>query len=98
MGNRTFAFKGLFAVYSCTLLVFRIVQELIVQGKCDISPKDDDGMTPLHIACQIGHKSLAKFLLANKADVDHEDRKGHTPLNYAVGNGHKELFRQLILK
>ena len=78
--------------------MFRIAQELIVEGKCDISPEDDNGMTPLHIACQIGHKSLAEFLLANKADVDHEDRKRHTPLNHAVRNDHKELVSLLMLK
>ena len=80
--------------------MFRIVQELFVEGKCDISPEDDDGMIPLHIACQNGHINVAKFLLlfAKNADVDHKDRNGYTPLNHAVENGHKELVRLLILK
>ena len=77
--------------------MFRIAQ-LIVEGKCDISPEDDDGMTPLHIACQNGHISVAEFLLANKADVDHEDTQGNTPLNHAVTNWHEELIRPLISK
>jgi len=90
----------MFSIYNiyCTPFVFRIVKMLITEGKCDISPEDDDGMTPLHIVCQYGHIEVAKFLVDNGADVDHEDTHGCIPLNHAVGSGHKEIIKLLIVE
>ena len=67
-------------------------------GKCTISPEDNDGMTPLHIACQNGHIIVARFLLDKRTDIDHEDTQGHTPLNYAIKHDHKDMLKLLIMK
>lgn len=71
---------------------------LINEGKCDISPEDNVGMTPLHIVCQTGHIEVAKFLVDKGADVDHEDTQGRIPLNHAVGNSHKEIIKFLTFE
>jgi len=53
---------------------------LINEGKCDISPEDNGGMTPLHIVCQNGHVEVAKFLVDKGANVDHADLYAHVAL------------------
>lgn len=90
----------IFTVYniSGTPFVRRIVQKLIIEGKCEISPEDDYGMTPLHISCQNGHIEVAKFLVDKGADVDHKDTQGQIPLNHAVGNNHKGIIKLLIFE
>lgn len=57
----------------------------------------EDGVTPLHLACQFGHLNVAKILLhhgANPAAKTVEE--GHTPLAFAVICGHAHIFHYLV--
>ena len=65
-------------------LVFRNVQLLLGKDNCNFSSEDNDGMTPLHIACQSGHTKIADLLLDRGADIDHKNAQGSTPLNLAI--------------
>ena len=71
---------------------------LVEKDNCNISPKDNDGMTPLHIACQEGRTKVVTCLLARGAEVDHKNAQACTPLNLAVTNGHKEAVELLLSK
>ena len=71
---------------------------LVEKDTCNISPEDNDGMTPLHFACQNGHTKVVTSLLVRGADVDHTNAQGCTPLNLAVTNGHKEAVELLLSK
>ena len=42
--------------------------------------KNDDGSTPLHIACHKGHIEEVTTLLAENADVNQAANDGNTPL------------------
>ena len=57
---------------------------LLGKDNCNVSSEDNDGMTPLHIACQSGHTKIAGLLLDRGADIDHKNAEGSTPLNLAV--------------
>ena len=78
--------------------MFSNVQELVEKENCGVSSEDNDGKTPLHIACQNGHTKVVKILLARGADVDHRNAQGCTPLNLAVRKGHKEAVELLLSK
>ncbi|ELR12867.1 RhoGEF domain containing protein [Acanthamoeba castellanii str. Neff] len=55
-----------------------------------INLKDEEGQTPLHVAC-LEHPvkmDIVRFLLANSADVNAVDSNGWSPLHAACKNAH----------
>ena len=58
--------------------------------------KNDDGSTPLHIACHKGHIEEVTTLLAENADVNRVAFGGITPLYAACHNGHIEVVATLL--
>jgi len=61
-----------------------------------VSSKDNDGVTPLHLAAQNGRKDLVELLLAKKAEVNAKAINGWTPLHYAARDGHKDVVKLLL--
>lgn len=57
--------------------------EYCIKEKADIDVKDENGRTPLHLACMNKHFEIAKILIENGADVNVIDNEGKTPLHYA---------------
>ena len=78
--------------------MFRNVQLLLGKDNCNVSSEDNDGMTPLHIACQNGHTEIAGLLLDRGAEVDRKNAEGSTPLNLAVRARCKATVRLLLSK
>ena len=54
-----------------------------------------DGVTPLHLAAEIGHFSICKLIIEHVKEKNPEDNIGWTPLHRAAENGHLEIC-QLI--
>lgn len=50
-----------------------------------VDRRDDDGLTPLHLAAIAGDTRMVGFLLANGADVRAVDNEGHTVVHWATG-------------
>lgn len=71
---------------------------LLGKDNCSVSAEDNDGMTPLHIACQSGHTKIAGLLLDRGADIDHMNTEGSTPLNIAIREKCNEIVKQLHSK
>jgi hypothetical protein len=72
---------------------------LLADSRLDINKaRTDDGITPLFMAAQNGHRAVVKLLLAdsrldiNKARTDN----GATPLLVAAGNGHHAVVQLLL--
>nr|XP_040044127.1 ankyrin repeat and SOCS box protein 4 [Gasterosteus aculeatus aculeatus] len=57
-----------------------------------------NGMTPLHVACELSNGDCVALLLAHGAKVNSPSLSGHTPLHYCVNGASVDCAEQLILK
>ena len=62
--------------------------QLIVENVDDKSPKNDFGMTPLHLAVMNGRLSVCQFIVENVKDKKPKNWRGKTPLDLAISNKH----------
>ncbi len=80
-----------------------IVEKLLQKG-ADILVENDDGMQPLHFACQAGHVEAAKLIIHSRSTsgqllvsvTDAKDNKANTPLHLACDSGCTEIVQDLI--
>jgi hypothetical protein len=70
--------------------------EALLDKKADVHAKDNDGQTPLHVACTNGQTAVVEVLLDKKADVHANDNDGNTPLHAASNNGHAAVVNALL--
>jgi len=76
------------------IMVKNIVRYLVEHG-ADINK--GDGSTPLHLACEKGHKNIVKYLVEHGADINNKgERCGWTPLQYACYYGNENIAKYLI--
>ncbi|XP_037330367.2 ankyrin repeat and SOCS box protein 4 [Pungitius pungitius] len=57
-----------------------------------------NGMTPLHVACELSNGGCVALLLAHGAKVNSVSLSGHTPLHYCISRESLDCAKQLILK
>lgn len=74
------------------------VTTLLRKSPKQVSSKDKDGATPLHLAAEKGFKKIAELLLANQANVSATDNIGSTPLHKAAWKGSKDVVEMLLAK
>ncbi|XP_054762967.2 transient receptor potential cation channel subfamily A member 1-like [Lytechinus pictus] len=72
------------------------VEELLHQTPLLLNDEDQDGMTPLLIACYHGHRDLVKTLLKIGADITSVNDDHRTALMLAAMNNHVETMSILI--
>ena len=58
-------------------------------------PPEEQGPTPLFLACQKGDVNAARLLLEKGAEVDRATKKGSTPLGIAKSRGHSSIVTLL---
>lgn len=63
-----------------------------------IDAQTDEGSTPLHLACEQGHKELVLKLLDKGANPYIRNEEGNTALHIAAKEGHIEIMRILLTK
>ncbi|XP_071125223.1 uncharacterized protein [Mytilus edulis] len=61
-----------------------------------INKKNNDGETPLHIACQNGHLRCVQLLKQNKAVVNEKDLSSRTPIHFGCEAGNLDIVEYLI--
>ena len=54
----------------------------------DKNPKNNKGITPLHIAAITGNFAMCKMIIENVKDKNPRNNNRITPLHFAVKNGH----------
>ena len=64
----------------------------------NVNEKNEDGLTPLHLAVKSGHKRIVELLIAKGAGVNAKFEGGGTPLHGAAWNSRKEIVELLIAK
>eukprot|EP00105_Crassostrea_gigas_P036826 XP_019920974.1 PREDICTED: uncharacterized protein LOC105323896 [Crassostrea gigas] len=69
--------------------------QLLLSNGADINLCNEDGYSPLYIACQTGHDSTVQLLLSNGADINLCTKNGTSPLYIACQNGH-DSTKQLL--
>ncbi len=75
------------------------IVSLLLEKRADIFATDNSGATPLHMATQYGHKTLATRLIkAMGAQAHVRDHNGTTPLHIAARQGHRDLTAQLLFR
>ena len=62
----------------------------------DKNIKDNNGRSPLHIACKYGRKEIAYFLIKLGCEPNLKDKLGNTPLHTAAFHGQHQLISTLI--
>jgi hypothetical protein len=69
---------------------------LAVDG-IEVNEVDDEGFTPLNIACYGGHSEVVQMLLAvNGIEVNKADGEGFTPLMTALNHNHIAIIVQFL--
>ena len=66
----------------------KMIELLTARWPGYINMPNDDGITPLHVACMYGQLSAIKALMESGADPFLVDNEGMTPLEYCIQEGH----------
>ena len=74
----------------------KVAEMLIGSGKFDINAKNNDGDTPLHLACMLGYPPLVKLLCENKADISAVNSRSLQPLHIASASNAFDCCKELI--
>jgi ankyrin repeat protein len=72
------------------------VSEILASKPDRVSVKNEDGLTPIHLAARRGHMQVVELLLDHGADLEETDNRGFTPLVYAASSGNLDLVRFLV--
>lgn len=72
--------------------------ESLVENGADVNMKTGwRGRTPLYIACEKGHKNVAKYLVKHGADINIKSGyKDETPLHAVCERGHEDIVLHLV--
>jgi cytohesin len=73
-----------------------VAQTLFSCYTCNPNAKNNQGVTPLHVACELGDMSMVRTLIEYGANTKNKDIHDHTPLATAVDNDHKETVSALV--
>ena len=71
------------------------VVTIMLAANADVNQPDNDGFTPLIVACQGGHDEVVTTLLGANAAVEQAENDGATPMYHACENGHAECVQIL---
>ncbi|MGD9503731.1 MAG: ankyrin repeat domain-containing protein [Syntrophobacteraceae bacterium] len=72
------------------------VAKLLIQQKCDVNARDEDGESALLYSIKDGRLNLVKLLLKNGARINSKDAYGRTPLMIATIYGHEDVAEYLL--
>lgn len=71
-------------------------KEFLEKGT-DVNAKDDQGMTPLHLAAQGGHAKVMELLISKGANVNARNSKAQTPLHLTIRDKKIQTAEELIV-
>ena len=77
---------------------FKQLNNFIDKNEIEVDEQDDKGNTMLLVACQNGHKRMAKIVLRRGANINIQNYLGNTPLHFCFQYGFAKLGAYLITK
>ncbi|XP_042341778.1 protein phosphatase 1 regulatory subunit 27b [Plectropomus leopardus] len=83
--------SGMAAIHEAVLSGNLDCVKLLVQHGADIHQRDEEGWTPLHMACSDGFPHIARYLLSLGADPELENECGEKPADL-IELDNKELL------
>eukprot|EP01120_Amphizonella_sp_Union-15-10_P003364 TRINITY_DN13787_c0_g1_i1.p1 TRINITY_DN13787_c0_g1~~TRINITY_DN13787_c0_g1_i1.p1 ORF type:complete len:611 (-),score=110.35 TRINITY_DN13787_c0_g1_i1:99-1931(-) len=75
-----------------------LVAHLVAETPKDLNVQNQNGLTPLHVACKSGNSTIVEELLRNGANVTIRDLEGKTALHYAAKEGKTRIIELLAEK
>ena len=63
----------------------------------DLDSKDQNGVTPIHLAAYFGHNDICKVIIGKSEGIP-RDNCGFTPLHYAAQIGHFATYKLIMKK
>ncbi|XP_015231306.1 protein phosphatase 1 regulatory subunit 27b [Cyprinodon tularosa] len=84
--------SGMAAIHEAVLTGNLECVKLLVHYGADIHQRDEEGWTPLHMACSDGFPHIARYLLSLGADPELENDCGEKPADL-IDPENKELLR-----
>ena len=74
------------------------IQTILSKKSGLLDARNNDNLTPLHLASILGHRNIVEFLLSKGPDIDAKNTYGMTPLYFAVIRDKLETTSLLIEK
>ncbi|CEP09250.1 hypothetical protein [Parasitella parasitica] len=74
----------------------KIIELLLVEGKARVNPKDIQGNTPLHHACEEEHGDCALRLIENNGNLDALNTDGKSPLDLCPTSQVKSFILNVV--
>ena len=74
-----------------------VLCEKLIKDGIDITTKDREGNSPLHIAAEVDDACIIDLLIKNKADIKAKNNARQTALRLAAENGCRDAFCTLRL-
>ena len=75
---------------------FKQLNSFIDKHEIEVNERDEKGNTMLCVACQNGHKRMAKIVLRRGADINVQNFLGNTPLHFCFQYGFAKLGAYLM--
>ncbi|CAM9730917.1 unnamed protein product [Chrysoparadoxa australica] len=74
------------------------IHELLEVKRVPAGCSNDKGVTPIHMACQMGQRELVQRLLDRGANANAVDRAGNTVLHFAARGGSVEMTQWAVMQ
>jgi len=74
----------------------KVTQPVRSDAPLDITTRDTEGRTPLHLAAFFGYSETVHKMLLQLADVNARDDGERTPAHWPAYKGHLEIIRLLL--
>lgn len=88
--------QGRTALHHGVIDVNREFVQILLTIDHDVTIRDCNGNTPLHLVCEVGDLPILRMLLEDCDDADLRNNKGETPAMVCAHNGHLACFIRLF--